>query len=234
MGNQYKVKISRADKADMKKRLKEMKLEEENKKKKAMIEDAITGASETKAKIASLRDHYYQNFLKYKQQNQIKSAQYNWKFFLMMDKILKFIEVLEDTLRAAEAFQQTEQLLRDSCNLLKIVGGINVGATFKTLTKYMKKFNKIFDRFDREIDGSLSIMDKAFGKKSKKDKDLSDEEILRRSVASAGLDFDALPQDSNFIVGQGAPASSTTGTSTSGGDNGSDGATGSGHLPSNF
>jgi hypothetical protein len=133
----------------------------------------------------------------------------------MMNKILEFIETLEDVLRAAEALHHTDKLLNSTANLLKIVGSINIHSTFGTISKYMKKFNKVLNGFDVEIDKMSSRFDSIFGKKSRKDKNLSEEDLLKEALSSNGLDINNLPADENFVI---SDAGSSSSAAPTGGD----------------
>lgn len=203
-----KVKLTPQEKREIRKEL-------ENEKKQQMIDDALFNASDSKAKIEETRKVFYAEFRKYTAEKRFRQARIRFRLFVMMNKILEFIETLEDVLRAAEALHHTDKLLNSTANLLKIVGSINIHSTFGTISKYMKKFNKVLNGFDVEIDKMSSRFDSIFGKKSRKDKNLSEEDLLKEALSSNGLDINNLPADENFVI---SDAGSSSSAAPTGGD----------------
>ena len=220
-------RLTGSEKAEIKEKIKKQKLQQQTEENKKQIAKTLKETKLNKESIVKYRETCYQRFLDQKAKNNLKGAQISLKFFILTDKILKFIDILESILQTAEVLNASTLLIQESCSILKSVSNIHVRPTFGSLGRYLKKFQKVFNKFEREIDISIGQIDKAFGLKSKSKEKLSDEDALKFYVESIGLDYDNLPETGDFTVSDTQPSTGKGKKGNGGSDDGSD----NGHLP---
>ncbi len=142
----------------------------QERKRKAAINEMLTGANEATNAAEKQKETHYNEMLKFAQKKDFKRAKRHAKMYMFMDKLSivsrEYAGLIEDQTAITEMFSTMQKMNKNFRSFLRLT---SAGTTRKAVRNLMK-FRKSLSRFDRDMDKMMNAIDSMFDEPKKKRK----------------------------------------------------------------